>query len=72
MTSELDAAIRDALGELADAGLGIEAVFGERSTLTESLTPAAAYAAGIVDGAGIALGLTALEVLDELGLLPAS
>jgi hypothetical protein len=30
------------------------------------MSPLAAHAAGIIEGAGIALGVTALELLDEL------
>jgi hypothetical protein len=38
----------------------------ERVLEPEQMTPAAAHAAGIIEGATIALGVTALELLDEV------
>ena len=72
MTSDLIAAVQEALGTLTEAGHPVDAIFGDRSTLPEQLESDVAYAVGIVDGAGIALGLTAIELLDELGMLPNS
>ena len=43
-----------------------DALFGERVVEPAQLTPLAAHAAGIIEGAGIALGMTALELLGEL------
>ena len=63
---ELAAAISEALEVLrTETGLDQEALFGERRLEVNNMTPQAAYAAGIIEGAGIALGLTALELLDE-------
>jgi hypothetical protein len=63
-------AVRDALEVLKAApGLDAEALFRERvlGELTQ-LPPEAAHAAGVLEEAGVALGLTTLELLDELGL----
>jgi hypothetical protein len=63
----LQAAIADALGTLRDAaGLDGEALFGERSLDPEALPARAAHAFGIIEGAAIALGITPLELLDEI------
>jgi hypothetical protein len=67
---ELVEAVREAL-ELVKAatGLSAEALFGERvlGELTHLPAPAA-HAAGVIEGIGVALGLTTLELLGELGL----
>jgi hypothetical protein len=65
--SELALALAEAIEILqAETRLGVEELFGERRLEPEQMTPRAAHAAGIIEGAGIALGLTALELLDEL------
>jgi hypothetical protein len=64
---DLTAAIKDALETLTQAtGLDVEALFGERVIEPHAMSPSAAHAAGVIEGAGIALELTALELLDEL------
>jgi hypothetical protein len=70
MRDDLFEAARDAIETLRGGGHGVDALFGERSVQPEQLAPASAYAIGVIEGAGIALGLTAIELLDELGLLP--
>ena len=65
--SELRAAIVEAVDTLrTETGRDVEALFGERVIEPTTMSPAAAHAAGIIKGAGIALGLTALELLDEV------
>jgi hypothetical protein len=65
--NELRAAVMEAREELlAETGLDQEALFGERVLEPHDMTARAAYAAGVIDGAAIALGLTALMLLDEL------
>jgi hypothetical protein len=44
----------------------LELLFGERPLEPEQLSPAAAHAFGLIEGAAIALNVTALELLDEL------
>lgn len=51
-----------------ETGKDGEALFGERVLSPAQMSPSAAHAFGIIEGAGIALGLTALEVLDEFGI----
>ena len=63
-------AVREALAIVMEAtGLGPEELFGERvlGELTH-LPPPAAHAAGVLEGIGVALGLTTLELLGELSL----
>jgi hypothetical protein len=47
-------------------GLDPDALFGERVIEPEAMTPPAAHAAGVIEGIGVAFGLTALELLSEL------
>jgi hypothetical protein len=64
---ELRAAVIEAREELlAETGLDQEALFGERVLEPQDMTARAAHAAGIIEGAAIALGVTALELLDEM------
>jgi hypothetical protein len=64
---ELRAAINEAREDLlAETGLDEETLFGERALEPSAMTARAAHAAGIIEGAAIALGLTALELLDEV------
>ena len=64
---ELRAVVIEAREELrAETGLDQEALFGERVLEPHDLTALAAHAAGLIEGAAIALGLTALELLDEV------
>jgi hypothetical protein len=67
MDSILHAAIAEALDILTtETGHDADALFGERVLEPAQMSARAAHAAGIVEGAGIALGLTALELLDEI------
>jgi hypothetical protein len=67
MNRDLFGAVRDALATLTEhTGQGADTLFGERPLEPEQMAPAAAHAMGIIEGAGIALGLTALEGLDEI------
>jgi hypothetical protein len=50
----------------AETGLDQEALFGARVLEPQDMTARAAHATGIIEGAAIALGLTALELLDEI------
>jgi hypothetical protein len=69
MGEDLREAITEALETLTAAtGLDNEQLFGERVIADLSTLPSgAAFAAGVIEGAGVALGLTGLELLDELG-----
>lgn len=68
--SDLRAAVVEALDTLrTQTGQDAEALFGERVLEPGDMSPQAAHAAGIIEGAGIALGLTALELLDEVDAL---
>jgi hypothetical protein len=68
--SDLQAAVLDALATLrAETGHDADALFGDRVLEPADMSPSAAHAAGIIEGAGIALGLTALELLDEVDAL---
>ncbi|HEX2882198.1 MAG TPA: hypothetical protein VHO25_21910 [Polyangiaceae bacterium] len=67
--SDIEDALKEAMETLTQAtGLDAEALFGERVIEVDAMSPPAAHAAGIIEGAGIALGLTALELLGELGI----
>jgi hypothetical protein len=70
MGEDLLAAITGALETLTTTtGLDTQHLFGERAIEDLSGLPSeAAFAAGVVEGAGVALGLTTLELLDALGL----
>ncbi len=69
---DLTLSIRDALETLLAAGHDVESVFGDRSLEVRAQSADVAYAIGTIDGAGVALGLTAIELLYELRLLPES
>jgi len=70
MASELEEAVREAMEVvLAETGGDVEALFGERDIDRTPLSIRASHAAGVIEGAGVALGLTALELFDELRLL---
>lgn len=63
----LHLAVLQALGVLeANTGRDRDALLGERVIEPSQMPPTAAHAAGIIEGAALALGLTALELLDEL------
>ena len=67
MNSSLHATLVEALETLVrDTGLDAEGLFGERVLEPARMSAQAAHAAGMVEGAAIALGVTALELLDEL------
>jgi hypothetical protein len=67
MDSTLRAAIVEAMEILTtETGHDAEELFGERVLEPGQMSALAAHAAGIVEGAGIALGVTALELLDDL------
>jgi hypothetical protein len=64
---DLQEALREALAVLhTETSLDAEALFGERVVRPEEMTAPAAHAAGLIEGAAIALGVTALELLDEV------
>jgi hypothetical protein len=64
---ELRAAVIEARQELQEqTGLDAEALFGARVLEPDDMSARAAHAAGIIEGAAIAMALTALELLDEL------
>ncbi len=68
--NDLRAAVLEALDTLrTETGHDAEALFGERVLEPKDMSSAAAHAAGIIEGAGIALGLTALELIDEVDAL---
>jgi hypothetical protein len=66
MDDDLRIGIREALG--AETGHDAEALFGERVLEPAQMSPAAAHAFGTIEGAALGLGVTALELLDELGI----
>jgi hypothetical protein len=69
--SDIEDALTEALETLTrSTGLDAEALFGDRVIEPHAMSPSAAHAAGVIEGAGIALGLTALELLDELSAWP--
>ena len=64
---ELRAAVIEAREELlAETGLDQEALFGERVLEPQDMPARAAHAAGVIEGAAVALGVTVLELLDEI------
>jgi hypothetical protein len=68
--SDLRAAVLEALSTLeSETGRDPDALFGERVLEPGDMSPLAAHAAGVIEGAGIALGLTALELLGEVDAL---
>ncbi len=69
MADDLSESTREALEELRALGHSVDALFGERSVEIAQLPPSAAHAMGLIEGAGIALGLAAIELLDGLALL---
>jgi hypothetical protein len=70
MGENLLEAVTEALETLTSTtGLDVEQLFSERVILDLSTLPSqAAFAAGVIEGAGVALGLTTLELLEEIGL----
>ena len=50
----------------AETGLEAEALFGDRVLDASEMTPTTAYAFGMIDGAALALGLTSIELADQL------
>jgi hypothetical protein len=67
LVDELSAMVVEARADLlAETGLDQEALFGERNLRRAQMSALAAYSAGLIEGAAIALGLTALELLDEI------
>ena len=67
---ELHQAVRDAvLGIRAETGRAASEYF-EGSDPIEPPASVASHGVGVIEGAAIALGLTPLELLDELGLGP--
>lgn len=70
MMNELRIVVLEALETLrTETSYDADALFGEHVLAPADMSPGAAHAAGIIEGAGIALGLTALELLDELDAL---
>lgn len=70
MGETLVEAIAEAFETLTEATkLDAERLFGDREIEDlGSLPSQVAFAAGVIEGAGVALGLTALELVDKLGL----
>jgi hypothetical protein len=70
MGEDLLEAITEALETLTTTtGLDVQRLFEERVIDDLSQLPSgAAFAAGVIEGAGVALRLTTLELLDALGL----
>lgn len=70
MGEDLHEAITEALETLTTTtGLDVERLFEQRVIDDLSQLPSqAAFAAGVIDGAGVTLGLTTLQLLDVLGL----
>jgi hypothetical protein len=67
MNSTVRAALVEAMEILTtETAHDADALFGERVLEPAQMSAPAAHAAGIIEGAGVALGLTALELLDEL------
>jgi hypothetical protein len=65
--TDIEAALTEALETLIEAtDLDAEALFGERVIEPEAMSPPAAHAAGVIEGIGVAFGLTSLELLSEL------
>lgn len=69
--NELRVLLRDAMNVLSAATHhDANALFGARVFEPADRSPTAAHAMGVVDGAAVALGMTALELLTEMGLCP--
>jgi hypothetical protein len=70
MGEDLFQAITEALQTLTTAtGLDAQRLFGDREIEDLSGLPSqVAFDAGVIEGAGVALDLTALELLDAVGL----
>lgn len=65
--NSLRSSVLEALAVLeTDTGQDRDALFGDRVLEPTHMSPRAAHAAGIIEGAALALGLTALELLDEV------
>jgi hypothetical protein len=56
----------DAIETLESAGHNIDLLFGERPVEPHTLPSHEAWSAGLIEGAAITAGLTALELLDAL------
>ena len=66
---DLRQALRDALEQLRiETGLDSDDLFGDRILEETAMSARSAHAIGVVEGAAIALGLTALEPLDQVGI----
>jgi hypothetical protein len=67
MNSDLEAALREAIDTvLTETGHAADPLFGDRVLEAGQMSPEAAHAAGILEGAALAFGLTVLELLDEI------
>ncbi len=67
MNRDLFEALAEAIETLREeTELDRDALFGERIVEPTQMSTRAAHAAGMVEGAAIALGVTALELLDEV------
>jgi len=66
--SDLEAALREAIDTVLkeEAGHAADPLFGDRVLDAGQMSPKAAHAAGILEGAALAFGLTLLELLDEI------
>ena len=66
MNSTLRAAIADAMGILTEeTRFDAETLFGERVLEPAQMSARAAFAAGVIEGAAVMAGMTALELVDE-------
>ncbi len=67
MNDTLRAVITEAIETLTlQTALSVDELLGERVLEPSQMSAVAAHAAGVIEGAGIALGMTALELLDAL------
>ena len=66
--SDMRAMLQEAMAVLWKSGEPIEDVLEAYYLGERRRTVAVAFALGVLEGAGVTLGLTALELLDEYGL----
>ena len=67
MSGTLSDAIADAMKVLTtETGLEVDVLFGDRVLDPSQMSSRAAHAVGLIEGAAIMAGMTALELLDEV------
>lgn len=69
---EFEDALREAVAVLRATGRSVWDLFGDDGMSDDEPAPAIAHALGFVEGAAAALGVTAIELLDEYDLLSAA